>query len=193
MNLDAVKKFVFDGVLATKELQELTKSIDTKGAELVVTSVGTESTDPAWYPPELVNRARTMTRAYYRLFLFENQVRRMVEQTLLEGAGPGWWDAAVPAAIKAEAARRREEEGSARFHGPRGDSLLDYVGLPDLGKIIVENWIHFQDFLYRKEWVAAKFEELRLTRNAVAHVGDISPDDFARLDVILADWNKQVA
>lgn len=189
--MDRFKVFFMDGLLTVRELEELGKTFDLGGKAFVSTSLPSESTDPSWYGSEVIEDAKRMAQVYFRLYLFENKVRRFIEKVMAETHGEKWFEQKAPPQIKKEALRRQEEEGMARFHQPRGDGLLHYVSLPDLGKIISENWDDFEPMLYRKEWVMAKFEDLRLTRNAVAHMGAVSPDDLARLDVILRDWNRQ--
>jgi hypothetical protein len=188
-----IKQFVFEGVLAGKEVQHVAKNLGLGESDLLTTSLASESTDPSWYAQDLVVAARRMSQVYFRLYLFENKVTQMVDRVLSESKGDGWFQTGVvPEPIVKEATRRREAEGMARFHRRQGDKLVDYVSLPDLGKIIEANWTDFETILYRKEWMLGKFEDLRLIRNATAHMGEVSDDDLDRLDVILKDWNRQV-
>jgi hypothetical protein len=190
--MDKLKKFVFDGILAAKDVQDVARSIQTE-TDLIRLATLEEATDPAWYAQDLVAAAHRCAPVYYRLFLFENKVRRLFETVLTEAKGPDWFNStAVESRIRESARNRMEEEGAARFHGRRGGRLLSYVMLNDLGKIIDDNWKEFEDVLYRRDWVKGKFEDLRLTRNAVAHMADVGDDDLERLDVILRDWNRQV-
>lgn len=191
--IDEVKRVVFDGILASRDLEDLSKSLPTQGQPLVTLTSVTESTDPSWYPAPMVAGATRMSAVYYRLYLFENKIRRLIESVLDESKGVDWWNTSVPDPIPRNAEFRRNEEAEAKFHHPRGDKLIDYVTLPEMAKIIEHNWSDFEDILYRKEWALGKFEELRLTRNAMAHMSDVSEDDLERLDVILKDWNQQVA
>lgn len=160
--------------------------------DLVRTSLPTEATDPTWYSAELVVAARRMSEVYLRLYLFENKLRDLVETVLREARGDGWFNDCVTEPMRKEAARRKSEDGSARFHRARGDDLVDYLSVPDFAKIIEDNWKEFEDLLYRKSWASGKLEELRLTRNATAHMGLVSDDDLQRLDILLRDWNRQL-
>jgi Swt1-like HEPN len=130
---------------------------------------------------------------YYRLFLFENKVRRLTERVLIESKGDDWFDGpAVPEPIRDRAKEVMEKEGAARFQSIRGANPLNYCFLPDLGKIIDENWADFEEVIYRRDWAMGKFEDLRLIRNAIAHMSDVAEDDQERLDIILRDWNRQI-
>lgn len=190
-----IRRLVSDGIFATRELSEIGKRIGPTESELVKTSTVTEANDPSYYSTELLARARVMSEAYFAFYLFENKVRALVSEVLREAKGPGWFDepGVVPDQVKLEAKRRIDEEGEARFHAHRGEGPLCYVGLPDLGRIIDTNWSEFSNILYRREWIQGKFEDLRLTRNAIAHMGDLSSSDLERVEIIIKDLNKQIA
>jgi hypothetical protein len=188
---EAVKKFWVDGLLTSHEILDVERELALE-EDIIILSNPTESTDPDWYPADMLASAKRSAAAYLRLFLFENKVRQLIERVLLEAKGITWFDIAVPKEVKDEALRIKSKEETAKFHSHRGDSLLYYVNLPDLGKIIEENWSEFEDILFKKGWVIGKFEELRLTRNSISHMCEISMDDIERLDMILRDWNRQV-
>ncbi len=58
-------------------------------------------------------------------------------------------------------------------------------------KVIEENWVEFEPILFQTHWSIGKLQELRLTRNSVAHMGEVTDDDIARLDLVIRDWNHQ--
>ena len=191
--LRRMKSFVHDGALAAREVADATKILGIDPSGVIRVSFPSEGTDPSWYPQNTIAASRRMSQVYFRLYLFETALRRLVESVLTGTKGPGWFDVAVPESVKKEAERKRSEEGMARFHAARGPELLDYLSLTDLRKVIEANWDDFEPRLYQKEWALGKLEELRLTRNAMAHMGEVSDDDLARLDVVIRDWNIQAA
>jgi hypothetical protein len=132
-----------------------------------------------------------MSPVYFRLYLFENKLRRFVEEVLVESKGPGWFEVAVEEKVRKEAKRKFDEEGAARFHGHRGDDLPSYLGVSDWMKIIEDNWAEFEPLLFKTHWSLGKLQELRLIRNSVAHMGEVTDDDIARLDLVIRDWNHQ--
>jgi hypothetical protein len=189
--LNRVKRFVFDGILASKDLQDVARGMGPE-TDLIRLSTLEEATDPAWYPAELVVSAGRSTRVYYRLYLFENKVRRLIERVLSESKGADWYETSVPGPVKEKAQDVMEREGMARFQGPRGANPLSYCFLSDLGKIIDANWADFEEVMYRRDWAMGRFEDLRLIRNAIAHMSEVAEDDQNRLDIILRDWNRQI-
>jgi len=134
-----------------------------------------------------------MTQVYFRLYLFESKLKRLVESILSQADRDGWFEHYVPEPVRKEAARKRAEEGMAKFHAARGSEKLAYLSISDLRRVVEANWVLFESRLYQKDWALGKLEELRLTRNAMAHMGDVSDDDLIRIDVILRDWNIQTA
>src|SRR6267143_6793028 len=109
-----ITQFVFEGVLARGEVQQVAKSLGLGETDLIGTSIASESTDPSWYAQDLVVAARRMSQVYFRLYLFENKVTQMVDRVLSESKGDNWFETAVPPHIVTEATRRREAEGMAR-------------------------------------------------------------------------------
>lgn len=190
--IEKVKGFVFNGLLTSRELEELGETLLQLDSPLVNIPDPTDSTDPSWYPPDLVEAAQRMTQVYFRLYLFENQARRLIRSVMEEAKGPDWFNNHAPDGLRTRVQKRQEAEEYARFHSQRGDDSLEFLTLPELGRIIEHNWEEFADILYRREWMLSKFEELRLTRNATAHMGVVADDDLKRLDVILNDWIRQV-
>src|SRR5438094_725545 len=78
-----------------KEVQDVGKTLDLGGAKLVADSLPGESTDPSWYPQELIVSARRMAQCYVRLYLFENKVRGLVDSILAESHGSDWFEKVV--------------------------------------------------------------------------------------------------
>ena len=186
-----IRNFLFDGITIARDLERVGATLGDDGG-LVELAEETDATDATWYTEVALERAKRCARVYYRLHLFENSVRSLIDDVLREGVGDDWFEKCVdPATIK-RSSRIHEAEGAARFHSSRGDEDLNYVGFPDLCTIITDNWEHFEELLYQKDWVIGKFNDLRLTRNSIAHMGDVSENDLQRLDLHLADWNQQV-
>ena len=114
-----------------------------------------------------------------------------MEGVLRDSRGADWFERSVPERMRKEAARKQKEEGAARFHGHRGPDLPVYLGVSDWMKVIEENWGDFEPVLFQSHWSLGKLQELRLTRNSVAHMGEVTDDDIARLDLLIRDWNRQ--
>src|SRR5262245_57449855 len=53
-----------------------------------------------YFSREVQDRAQTMTYVYAIYYCFENLVRDLVAQRLVERKGENWWEACVPAAVR---------------------------------------------------------------------------------------------
>jgi hypothetical protein len=133
--------------------------------------------------------ARRMGRVYELLYCFENSVRELVETTLKELLGPEqWWQDGVPDDIRRKAESRRRDDDRARWHGPRGESLLNFVDFPELGAIIIERWADFEDLLGDKTWVEGYFDQMNRSRRAIGHTGELSEHAVERMELSVREW-----
>ncbi|WP_136024105.1 Swt1 family HEPN domain-containing protein [Microbacterium sp. K27] len=137
-------------------------------------------------------QAAAMGDVYELLYCLENSIRELVESTLKEAHGTGWWDSGVDASIRRSAEKRQEDDEKARWHGPRGDSLLSYVDFPQYGDIIRSQWVYFEPLLGDQGWVTYYFAELNRTRRALAHTGRLTAADVERMEVRVRDWLRVV-
>ncbi len=134
-----------------------------------------------------------MGQVYELLYCLENSIRELVEVTLREAFGAEeWWTHGVDSTIRKSAERRQVDDQKARWHGPRGDSLLSYVDFPQYGDIIASQWQHFEPLLGDQAWVNYYFAELNRTRRALAHTGTLTDADVERMEVRVRDWLRVV-
>jgi hypothetical protein len=134
-----------------------------------------------------------MGDVYELLYCLENSIRELIESTLREALGADkWWDGGIDSNIRRAAEKRRDDDAKARWHGPRGDSLLAYVDFPQYADIIIAQWAHFEALLGDQAWVRYYFEELNRTRRALAHTGRLTEADVERMEVRVRDWLRVV-
>jgi hypothetical protein len=137
--------------------------------------------------------ARRMGEVYELLYCLENSMRELIESTLREAFGPEkWWAEGVPDTIRKPADKRRVDDVKARWHSPRGTSMMNYVDFPQYGEIIAERWAHFEDILGDEEWVARYFSEVNRTRRALAHTGGLTETDVERMELRVREWLRVV-
>lgn len=133
--------------------------------------------------------ARRMGRIYELLYCFENSVRELVETALKESLGPDdWWQTGVPETIRKKAETRRRDDERARWHGPRGQTLLNFVDFPELGGIITDRWGDFEDLLGDKDWVERYFGEMNRSRRAIGHTGEMNEHAVERMELSVREW-----
>lgn len=138
------------------------------------------------------NEALQMARIYAVLYCFENAVRALVTDRLLERHGPTWWLGKVPTKIREFAeARQKEAIDSSWLEGQKQDPL-GFVQFGHLADIIVANWEDFSDLVPTQHWLKQRCEELEKARNFIAHNRLLLPGEFARIEMYVADWNRMV-
>jgi Swt1-like HEPN len=137
-------------------------------------------------------KAKRMGRIYELLFCLENSMRELIERTLKEASALADWTNGIDPKLLVSAHKREEQDQEARWHGPRGESILNYLDFPDLGQIILDRWDDFQDLLGDRRWVERYFGEMNPTRRALAHTGDLTDFDVERMEMRVREWQRVV-
>src|ERR1700682_662313 len=141
---------------------------------------------------ELVASARKMALVYTAICAFENSVRAFVSKKLLEEKGENWWALCVSEKIRTKAESRKTEEGSIRWHTPRGDDFINYTEFGDLVSIIQNNWDYFAPHITSIDWARQIIQSLERSRNVIMHSGELAAQDIERVGMNIRDWIRQV-
>lgn len=183
-------EFTFRALLAEEALdnagrqhRNLSHADDARVAE----RVGLDVLDEAF-----VAAARRMALVYTAVAAFENSARKLISDILLEQVGADWWGKCVSQAMRRRAESRRAEEEKIKWHGQRGDTLINYTDLGDLANIIRNNWQYFEAYIPSVEWAASIFAVVERSRNVIMHSGELSLEDVERVGINIRDWSKQV-
>ncbi len=192
MNPDRLYSFVFRGQLAENALagiEGLKRSVDSTDLDVeTVKRLPFELLDD-----DLVQRARRMATVYTAIAAFENGLREFVRRRLFEEYQEEWWKKGVSDKVRKKAESRRDEEQKIRWHTPRGDDLLNYTELGDLGNIIApQNWSLFEPHLRSPDWARSILRTLERSRNVIMHSGELGREDVERIGTVLRDWQMQV-
>lgn len=144
------------------------------------------------FPVDLRNRALQMCRLYALIYCFETSVREIVRERLEQKHGSDWWQKGVPDNIRNRAERRRKKAIDNSWL--EGDTVgrLSFAEFGDLARIIINAWEEFQDLVPSQHWLQQRFDELEHTRNFIAHNRLLLPSEFQRVEMYIADWNRQV-
>jgi Swt1-like HEPN len=138
-------------------------------------------------------QARRMGEVYELLYCLENSARELIERTLREAYGPeNWWTEGVPEEIRKPAEKRKQDDLKTRWHGPRGDSPINYVDFLQYGDIIDQRWEHFDELIGDRDWVTHYFSEMNITRRALAHAGSLTETDVERMEFNVREWQRVV-
>lgn len=133
-----------------------------------------------------------MSRLYALIYCFENSVRSLIEERLSERHGRSWWAEKVSRRIRTHAeSRQKEAQATSWLEGQKHD-ILGFIDFGHLSDIMVENWDDFSDLVLSQHWLKQRFDELEKARNFMAHHRLLQPGEFNRIEMYIADWNRQV-
>lgn len=137
------------------------------------------------------NRALEMARLYAVLHCFENEVRNLVSETLIEKEGPDWWGK-IPNTIRRLADSRQKTALKDTWLEGDKSSILSFVEFGDLASIMIDKWAHFESIMPSQHWLKTKMDELEKSRNFIAHNRMLLPSEFQRIYMNVADWNRVI-
>lgn len=135
--------------------------------------------------------ADRMSEFYKLFYALENDIRDLLEQTLVESVGLDWWDKAVPQSVRENAKKNADREASEGLP-PRSDRLIDYTTFGELGEIIKDNWETFSGMFSNasKNRVLRVLTRLNLARGPIAHCNFLPEEEAIRLKLAVRDWYK---
>ncbi|WP_206428421.1 Swt1 family HEPN domain-containing protein [Mycolicibacterium stellerae] len=188
---DSLRTFLFRSLMFEAEAETFRQAGVRVGLNAEATEERLFEEAIAPFPLAIRNDAIRMARLYALLYCFENAVRELI-QNKLSDVDTLWWNTKVPKKIHDNAETRlKDAQDNSWIAGLRADPLgfVDFGGLSD---IIVNNWSEFEDLIPSQHWLKQRLDELERARNFVAHHRMLSEPEFARLEMYVTDWNRQV-
>ncbi|VXC10868.1 Swt1 family HEPN domain-containing protein [Nocardioides sp. AX2bis] len=186
-----VYSFVFRGDLTQQAIETTGLAASPfaapEGLEEYRAAVSLELLDPSD-----IAAAQNMAVVYVAITAFEKTARKFVRRVLVDEFGDDWWTNGVSAKIQKFAESRREDEVKTKWHGDRGDDLLDYTELGHLPDIMQQNWTLFEAHVPRIDWATSLFGTIARSRNVIMHSGQLSIEDAERVGMNVRDWTRQV-
>jgi hypothetical protein len=152
-------------------------------------SVDDEQLEPFIKQFDLANRknAAHMSRYYEIFYLLENDIRRLIVETMEAAHGVNWWDTHVPQGVLEEVRKNRSREAQAAV-SIRSEDDIDYTTFGQLGDIIRDNWSDFAGMLSNQSAVSRVMSALNMLRGTIAHCGVLADDEVDRLKLAIRDW-----
>jgi hypothetical protein len=142
-----------------------------------------------------IRRNAVRMSEFYKIFyILENDIRNLVQETLDDALGKGWWDSAVPQAVRESVKRNIERETSEGLIA-RSEREIDYTNFGELGEIIKSNWNSFAGIFANTttHGVQRVINKLNLARGPIAHCNLLTEDEVVRLKLTVRDWYKLMA
>lgn len=148
-----------------------------------------ENLEPFIKQFDLSNRknAARMSRYYEIFYLLENDIRRLIVETMEAAHGATWWDTHVPTGVLEEVRKNRNREAQAAV-SVRSEDDIDYTTFGQLGDIIRDNWSDFAGMLSNQSAVSRVLSALNMLRGTIAHCGVLAEDEVDRLKLAIRDW-----
>lgn len=191
-DIDPLRSWLFRSLMFEAESERFRSAgvrigVDERAAE---DSLLVESLTP--FPLSLRNEGMRMSRLYALIYCFENSVRELIMSRMTE-KDPVWWESSrVPQKIRNMANSRLQDAQKNSWLEGISNDILGFVDFGGLSDIVINNWSDFEDLVPSQHWLKQRFEELERARNFIAHNRMLSAAEFARLEMYVGDWNRQV-
>lgn len=140
---------------------------------------------------ETLADAERMSEFYKLFYALENDIRDLIEATMVESKGTDWWTTAVPQAVRENAQKNHDKE-AAEGLPPRSERMLDYTTFGELGEVVRENWDVFSGMFSNatRNRVLRVINRLNLVRGPIAHCNFLPEEEAIRLKLAIRDWYK---
>lgn len=140
---------------------------------------------------ETLADAERMSEFYKLFYALENDIRDLIESTMVDSKGGSWWNEAVPQAVRDNAQKNFDREASEGLP-PRSDRLIDYTTFGELGEVLKENWDIFSGMFSNasRNRVLRVINRLNLVRGPIAHCNYLPEEEAIRLKLAIRDWYK---
>lgn len=139
----------------------------------------------------ILSDADRMSEFYKLFYALENDIRDLIEDTMIETHGRDWWEKAVPQSVRENVKKNYDREASEGLP-PRSDRFIDYTTFGELGEIVKENWDIFSGMFSNatKNRVLRVINRLNLVRGPIAHCNFLPEEEAIRLKLAIRDWYK---
>lgn len=133
---------------------------------------------------------------YPLLYAFENSVREFIDGHLTAAYGEDWYDdpKVVSTDVRRTVERNRKADAENRTHSARNARPIYYTTFGELILIVQSEKgakVFKRPLFPRPTWFPELVKASEHTRNIVAHVNPIKPQDLKRLQVDFEDWLNQ--
>lgn len=135
--------------------------------------------------------AERMAEFYKIFYILENDIRNLVEETMIEVLGDQWWEAGVPQVVRDSVKRNIDREADEGLIA-RSDREIDYTNFGELGEILKANWNSFAGIFASTTITGVQrvIKKLNLARGPIAHCNLLTEDEVVRLKLTVRDWYK---
>lgn len=141
----------------------------------------------AQFSSDVRQSADAMAEFYKLFYMLENDIRKLINESLTEVYGLDWWSTHTPNSAKEECKLNQQREAEFGVTS-RSDDELDYISFGQLGEIIRHNWIIFGGIISNQKALGRVMHALNNLRGPIAHCGLLADDEIDRLKLTVKDW-----
>lgn len=146
---------------------------------------------PQFVAKQITAARRRSGEAYGVASVLEQSVRELIRRLMSAEYGEEWW-AEVPRTPRKNAEHWMQQDQDDPWHDPRGDHPLDYLSFSEYLQIITSQklWHLFEPVLKRTSLAEEVLRDANLSRRTIAHMGELSVEDFNHLKAATRKWLK---
>jgi hypothetical protein len=145
------------------------------------------------FEPDVRLNALEMSEYYEIFFCLEVSIRKLIETTLRDAEGAGWWKSGrIKDKFRSDVHDLIQKEVENHIT-PRSENKLDYLTFGQLGEIINENFDLFETILASRKAVTRIMQQLNQIRNPIAHCCPLAQDEKDRLLLAVKDWFRNLS
>jgi hypothetical protein len=140
---------------------------------------------------ETLADADRMSEFYKIFYALENDIRDLIDSTMIDSVGDKWWSDSVPQSVRENVQKNYDREASEGLP-PRSDRLIDYTTFGELGEIVKDNWDSFSGMFSNasRNRVLRVISRLNIARGPIAHCNFLPEEEAIRLKLAIRDWYK---
>ena len=139
------------------------------------------------FPEDLLKESMDMSDCYQILYCFENDLRKVISDVMLESIGSDWWEQCVRQSIRDDVKRNQTAEQNSVYYG-RIDDPLYFTTLGDLKEIVTENYEYFENYFRSKRFVDELLFQINRLRVVVGHNCMLENMDIKTLKQNIERW-----
>lgn len=185
--------FIYKAQILQENINLTSRKYDPRG-ELSLEKIS-QKVSLEYLDKTLIEDAQKMSGVYIAIAAFENMLRNIISDMLLEEKGENWWTSdSISSEIRKKAEKKQNDENQNRWHTKRGVNPIYFTELKDLVSIICNpiNWLYFENLFGDQDWVRHNVKSLERSRNVIMHSGQLSLEDIERVGLVIRDWVRQV-
>lgn len=142
--------------------------------------------------PQEVKDASSAAAVYKYLYVFENFLRELIQETLSEDSKENWWELKIPKHIKDEVSSSKTTEETKAWMALGARQEIALTTYPQLIAIIEHRWKEDFEDIIRDKSLLQEAKHITHMRNAICHMTSIPEEEIERIKQVLRDWFRIV-